>query len=55
MIAYTTVGTNDLKRAKEFYDSLFGEIGIKELWASDTFVGYGPINGSAHVWCLPAP
>lgn len=42
MIAYTTVGTNDLKRAKEFYDSLFGEIGIKELWASDTFVGYGP-------------
>jgi len=42
MIAYTTVGTNDLNRAKEFYDKLFGEIGISQLWASDTFIGYGP-------------
>ena len=42
MIAYTTVGTNDLKRAKAFYDSLFDELGIKELWSSDTFIGYGP-------------
>ncbi len=42
MIAYTTLGTNDLEKSKAFYGALFGEIGIKELWASDSFVGYGP-------------
>jgi len=42
MIAYTTLGTNDLEKSKAFYDALFAEIGIGELWASDTFVGYGP-------------
>ncbi len=31
MIAYTTFGTNDLARAKAFYDSLFSSIGIKRL------------------------
>ncbi len=41
MIAYTTVGTNDLETSKAFYDALFGEIGVGVLWASDTFVGYG--------------
>jgi catechol 2,3-dioxygenase-like lactoylglutathione lyase family enzyme len=42
MIAYTTVGTNDLKKAVAFYDALFGEIGIGQLWSDDNFVGYGP-------------
>lgn len=42
MIAYTTVGTNDLGKAVDFYDKLFGEIGVRQLWSDDTFVGYGP-------------
>ena len=42
MISYTTVGSNDLKKATAFYDALFGEIGVGQLWAIDTFVGYGP-------------
>ncbi len=42
MITYTTVGTNDLKKATDFYDALFGEIGVSQLWADDNFVGYGP-------------
>ncbi len=29
MIAYTCLGTNDLPRAKGFYDALFAAIGIK--------------------------
>lgn len=41
MIAYTTLGTNDLKKATAFYDALFGEIGIAQLWADENFVGYG--------------
>lgn len=41
MIAYTTFGSNDLKKSTAFYDALFGEIGIGQLWANDRFVGYG--------------
>lgn len=31
MIGYTMVGSNDLPRAKQFYDSLFGSLGIGTL------------------------
>ncbi len=41
MIAYSTLGTNDLEKATAFYDSVFGEVGIGQLWSSETFVGYG--------------
>lgn len=42
MIAYATLGTNDLPRAAKFYDALFAEMGAKRamdferiiLWAS---------------------
>jgi catechol 2,3-dioxygenase-like lactoylglutathione lyase family enzyme len=33
MIGYVTLGTNDLPRAKTFYDSLLAEIGIQRLMA----------------------
>ena len=41
MIAYTTLGTNDLEKSKAFYDALFGAIGVGVLWSDDTFIGYG--------------
>ena len=31
MIGYITLGTNDLERAKTFYDALLAEIGVKRL------------------------
>ena len=31
MIGYATVGTNDLDRARAFYDALFGSIGARRL------------------------
>ena len=31
MIGYVTLGTNDLPRAKAFYDALLGEIGIARI------------------------
>src|SRR5687767_10904675 len=31
MIGYTTVGTNDLDRARAFFDALFGSIGAKRI------------------------
>jgi len=42
MISYTTVGTNDLEKATAFYDALFAEIGVGQLWSDDNFVGYAP-------------
>lgn len=41
MIAYTTLGTNDIDKAGAFYDAVFGEIGVGKLWTSDGFLGYG--------------
>ena len=41
MIAYVTLGTNDLPRAAAFYDALLVEIGAKRLWASETGIFWG--------------
>ena len=31
MIGYVTLGTNDLERARAFYDTLLGEVGLKRI------------------------
>ncbi len=42
MIAYVTLGTNDLPRAARFYDELFkAELGIGRILENDTFVAWG--------------
>jgi catechol 2,3-dioxygenase-like lactoylglutathione lyase family enzyme len=38
MIGYVTLGTNDLKRAAQFYDSLLAEIGGKRTMEFDGFI-----------------
>lgn len=38
MIAYTTLGTNDLKRSATFYDALLAELGAKRLMENDRMV-----------------
>lgn len=40
MIGYVTLGTNDITRAQEFYDSLLAELGASRLMESDTFVAW---------------
>ena len=40
MIAYLTVGSNDLPRAAKFYDELLGEIGGVQAYTQDGFVGW---------------
>ncbi len=32
MIAYSTIGTNDMERARKFYAELFAEFGAKEIF-----------------------
>ena len=40
---YVTVGTNDLNRAKEFYDQLFSDLGV---------TSFGP-NERSFFWTIP--
>ncbi|NOT89156.1 MAG: VOC family protein [Lysobacter sp.] len=42
MLAYTTLGTNDLARAAAFYDVLLAEIGAKRVMEEpDYFIAWG--------------
>ncbi|MEX0584085.1 MAG: VOC family protein, partial [Sneathiella sp.] len=35
MIGYVTLGTNDIEKATEFYDTLLGEIGAKRVLSNE--------------------
>lgn len=57
MIAYSTIGTNDLEKAKAFYSALFAEFGLKELFQRPDggYVAYGtemgkPMFGICKPW-----
>ena len=47
MIGYVTLGTNDLKKAAEFYDKIAAEMGIGRFMESDTFIAWGSAGGGA--------
>ena len=38
MIAYQTVGTNDIKKAAAFFDALLGEMGASRIMEDDDFI-----------------
>ncbi len=40
MIGYVTLGTNDIGRAAQFYDSLLSEIGAKRFMETETFIAW---------------
>lgn len=40
MIGYVTVGTNDLERARAFYDALLGEMGAQRIMNNDRLTIY---------------
>lgn len=41
MLAYSTVGVNDMTRAVTFYDAAFAPLGATRFTTSDTWTGYG--------------
>jgi len=54
MLAYSTIGTNNMEAAKKFYSSLLGEVGAKEtLNIQDRFVMYG--NGNGPMFAIAQP
>ncbi|MFM9977301.1 MAG: VOC family protein [Sphingomonadaceae bacterium] len=40
MIGYVTLGTNDIEKARAFYDALLGSIGCKRMMQMDDYNGY---------------
>jgi predicted lactoylglutathione lyase len=40
MIAYTLVGTNDLPRARAFFEALFAEFNAKHVWEGETGIAW---------------
>jgi catechol 2,3-dioxygenase-like lactoylglutathione lyase family enzyme len=54
MLGYVTIGTNDLKRAAEFYDELLAEVGAKRYMQTDRLVAWSAGNGQPGIGvCLP--
>jgi catechol 2,3-dioxygenase-like lactoylglutathione lyase family enzyme len=44
MIGYTTIGSNDLERAKTFYDKVLAPLGGKRIFANERLQFYGGAN-----------
>lgn len=44
MYSHVTAGTNDLDRARAFYDAVLGAIGLKRHWNYPQSSGYAPAN-----------
>ena len=47
MLAYSTLGTNDLPRAAAFYDEVLGIIGAKRFMESEQFIAWGSSRDGA--------
>jgi predicted lactoylglutathione lyase len=49
MIGYVTLGTNDLKRAAQFYDQLLADFGAKRRLESERMIFWGAGRGTANL------
>ena len=49
MIAYVTIGTNDLGRAAGFYDQLLAVLGAKRVWELERSIGWSSSAGGPTV------
>src|SRR6478752_10721813 len=47
MIGYVTVGTNDIKKAADFYDKICGELGMGRFMANERLIAWGGPGGGA--------
>lgn len=49
MLGYVTLGTNDLKKAGEFYDKICAEFGVGRMMDFDTFIAWGKPGGGCGI------
>jgi predicted lactoylglutathione lyase len=47
MIAYVTLGTNDLAKAAAFYDAIAAELGVARMMETGQFIAWGAPGGAA--------
>lgn len=52
MFSHVTIGSNDVARAKPFYDALLAPLGLVRRADYPEAVGYGRPGGRAQVWIL---
>ena len=45
MYSHTTIGANDLGRARAFYDAVLGLLGLEVRYSDESFVGWGLPGG----------
>ncbi|WP_315836162.1 VOC family protein [Bradyrhizobium prioriisuperbiae] len=50
MLLYLTLGTNDLTRAKRFYESTMPVLGLELRTANEREFGYGNVGDSTSPW-----
>lgn len=53
MIAYTTLGTNNLERAGAFYDKVLGVLGATRAWTNERMIGWSAGAGPMFGVCIP--
>lgn len=47
MIGYATLGTNDLKRAAAFWDTIAAALGISRMMEAERYIAWGTHGGAA--------
>ncbi|MBS0541044.1 MAG: VOC family protein [Proteobacteria bacterium] len=52
MFSHVTIGTNDIAKAKPFYDALTAALGLVQHAAYPEAVGYGRPGGRPQLWVL---
>ena len=52
MFSHVTIGSNDLAKAKPFYDALLKPLGLVRRADYPNAVGYGPTGGRPQLWVL---
>jgi catechol 2,3-dioxygenase-like lactoylglutathione lyase family enzyme len=52
MLSHVTVGSNDVAKAKGFYDSLLKPLGLTRRADYADAVGYGPADGRPQLWIV---
>ena len=52
MFSHLTTGSNDLAKAKAFYDALTKPLGLACLFESPDGVGYGQTGGRPQLWIV---
>ena len=52
MFSHVTIGTNDVEKAKRFYDAALEPLGLTALAAYPEAVGYGAKDGRPQLWAV---